>query len=226
MAHADAEVGKRDQRQFPGQQLVDEVGDLRGVAGAVDAAGLDDDAGQAVLGDHPLRDPVRLQLRLLVVGGELVAGVFVGLVDDLAVGVAEDAAGRDVDDPRRLRGERGLEHAFGPGDVGVEHRLDAGSRGSRPRTSRRRGSAASQPSSPARIASPSPRSPATSSQPISVSFPAFSGLRTRQTTSSPRSRSCRTTSPPMKPVAAGNEDLHSHGSLSWDQWNRARTAPG
>ena len=31
-------------------------------------------------------------------------------------------------------------------------------------------------------------------------FAAFSGLRTRQTTSSPRARSWRTTSPPMKPV--------------------------
>ena len=78
--------------------------------------------------DHPLRDPVRLELRLLVVGGEFRAGVLVGLVDDLAVGVAEDAAGRDVDDPRRLRLERRLEDPFGPGDVRLVHRRVLGGR--------------------------------------------------------------------------------------------------
>ena len=57
---ADAELGEGQQRQLAGEELLQQVGDLRGVAGAVDAAGLDDHAGQAVLGDHPLGDLVRL----------------------------------------------------------------------------------------------------------------------------------------------------------------------
>ena len=60
--------------------------------------------------------------------------------------------------------------------------------------------AASQPSMPWRIAFVSPRSPETSSQPRSAIFAPFSGVRTRQATASPRARSCRTISPPMKPV--------------------------
>src|SRR6476646_5757049 len=60
---------------------------------------------------------------------------------------------------------------------------------------------ASQPSMLRRRTSRSLRSPPTISHPSSVSMPAFSGLRTRQTTSSPRSRSLRATVPPMNPVA-------------------------
>ena len=52
--------GKGISGSLAGEELVEQVGDLRGVAGAVDAAGLDDHAGQAVLGDHPLGDLVRL----------------------------------------------------------------------------------------------------------------------------------------------------------------------
>ena len=47
VGHADAELGERQQRQFPGEEFVEQVGDLRGVAGAVDAAGLDDHAGRS-----------------------------------------------------------------------------------------------------------------------------------------------------------------------------------
>ena len=53
---------------------------------------------------------------------------------------------------------------------------------------------------PARMASLSESVPGTSSQPSSVSAAPFSGLRTSARTSSPRSRSLRTTWPPMNPV--------------------------
>ena len=149
--------------------------------------------------DHPLRDPVRLELRLLVVGGELRAGVLVGLVDHLAVGVAEDAAGGDVDDPRSLRLEGRLEDAFGPGDVRLVHRRVLGGRD--PDLVHRGGvdrrvaalEAGADRCAVAEVAGDELTSHRESRSP-------FSGLRTRQTTSSPRSRSCRTTVPPMKPV--------------------------
>ena len=41
--------GKGISGSLPGEELLEQVGDLRGVAGAVDAAGLDDHAGQALL---------------------------------------------------------------------------------------------------------------------------------------------------------------------------------
>ena len=72
--------------------LVEQLADRGGVAGAVDAARLDDHARQAVA-DQALGDLVRLPLGLLVSGSEALGGVLVGLVDDPAVGVAEDADG-------------------------------------------------------------------------------------------------------------------------------------
>src|SRR3954471_12743439 len=60
--------------------------------------------------------------------------------------------------------------------------------------------AASQPCTPALIASLDERSPSTSVAPICSSFAPFSRERTRATTSSPRSRSRRTRRSPMNPV--------------------------
>src|SRR5919198_912522 len=50
------------------------------------------------------------------------------------------------------------------------------------------------------MAASSERSPSTIRQPSSRSSPALDGVRTRATTSSPRSRSLRARCPPMKPV--------------------------
>src|SRR4029077_8094311 len=121
VGEADPQLREWDQRHFAGQELVEQVGDLRGVTGAVDAAGLDDRAGQAV-GDHPLGHLVGLPLGLLVAGGEVLGRVLVGLVYDLAVGVAEDADRGDVDDVGDLRLLGGAEDAFGATDVGLAHR--------------------------------------------------------------------------------------------------------
>ena len=102
---------------------------------------------------------------------------------------------------RDLRLERRLQHPLGAGDVGLAHRRVLLGRESRPRTSPRRGSTRVAALHARRGSPPRRRGRRlTSSQPSAVSFAAFSGLRTRQTTSSPRSRSWRTTSPPMKPV--------------------------
>src|SRR4051812_9248045 len=60
--------------------------------------------------------------------------------------------------------------------------------------------AASQPCTPALMASLEERSPSTSVAPICSSFAPFSRDRTRATTSSPRSRSRLTTRSPMNPV--------------------------
>ena len=63
------------------------------VVGPVDAPGLDDHAGEPLLGDQPLGEAMRLDLGLLVVGRVAGARVLVALVDDLALGVAEGADG-------------------------------------------------------------------------------------------------------------------------------------
>jgi hypothetical protein len=101
---------------------------LGGVSRAVDAARLHDDRRQALLGDHPLGDPVGLQLRLLVIGGEFLARVLVVLVDDPAVRIAEDADRRDVDQSGHLGLEGRPEDALGPGDIRLPHRRAAGGR--------------------------------------------------------------------------------------------------
>ena len=125
--------------------------------------------------------------------------MLVGLVDDLAVGVAEGADGRDVDDLGDLGLQRRPQHPLAAAHVGLVHRRVLLGRDA-DLVHRRGVDRPSQPSMPWRSAASSLRSPPTSSQPSSVSFAAFSGVRTRQTTSSPRARSWRTTSPPMKPV--------------------------
>jgi hypothetical protein len=114
--------GKGNQRQLAGEELLQQVGHLRGVVGAVDAAGLDDYRRQVLGVDHLLDDLVGLELGLLVVGGEVGLGVLVGLVDDLLVRVAEDADGGDVDDPGHFGLQRDPHHPLGPGDVGLPHR--------------------------------------------------------------------------------------------------------
>ena len=114
--------GKGSIGSLPSTNWLIVVAEGRVVSGAVDAAGLHDHAGQALLGDQPLGDLVGPVLGLLVVGGELGAGVLVGLVDDLAVGVAEGGDGRDVDDLRDLLLERRPQHRLGAEDVGLVHR--------------------------------------------------------------------------------------------------------
>ena len=59
---------------------------------------------------------------------------------------------------------------------------------------------ASAPATPRRIASTSERSPWMISAPSAFRASAFAGVRASATTSSPRSRSRRTTCSPMKPV--------------------------
>ena len=114
--------GKGSRKQPPGEEFRQQVGDLRGVAGPVDAAGLDDHAGQALLDHQPLGDPVTLELRLLVVGGEFLAGVLVALVDDFLVGVAEGADGRDVDDLADLGLLGRPQDTLAAAHVGLVHR--------------------------------------------------------------------------------------------------------
>ena len=103
-------------------RLVDEVAELGVVAWPVDAARLDDHDRRA-LGDPVERDLVRQVLRLLVAGEEVLARVLVGLVDDLAVRVAEHPDRRDVDDSLDTGIDRGVEHALGPAHVRVVHRV-------------------------------------------------------------------------------------------------------
>src|SRR4051794_15867780 len=82
--------------------------------------------------------------------------------------------------------------------------------------------AASQSSHAFLMTSLDDRSPSTSSQPSSASALPFSGERTSATTSSPRSRSRRTTRPPMKPVPPVTK------TLTWrtlDGAIRVRDAP-
>lgn len=125
MGETDAELGEGHQRHLPGEELVQQLPDRRGVAGTVDAARLDDRAGQA-FADQPLRHLVGLPLGFLVGGGEVLGRVLVGLVDDAAVGVAEDADGGDVDDLRDPRLQRRAEDPFGAADVGLAHRRALG----------------------------------------------------------------------------------------------------
>ena len=77
---------------------------------------------------RPSSSIIRLAIRcdsdlgLLVVGGEVLARVLVGLVDDLAVGVAEDAEVETWTTFGDLRLQRRAEDAFGPGHVRLVHR--------------------------------------------------------------------------------------------------------
>ena len=118
--HVHPQLGKRDRRHLAGQELLDLLADRGVVLGTVDAARLHDHAGQAIL-DQLLGDLMGLVLGLLVVGGEADAGVLVGLVDDLAGGVAEGGDRRDVDDPRGLRIERRPQDALCAEHVRLVH---------------------------------------------------------------------------------------------------------
>src|ERR671910_3669220 len=71
---------------------------------------------------------------------------------------------------------------------------------------------ASQPRIPSRRAPSSERSPPSRSHPMSRSGLPFSGLRTSTTTSSPRSRRCRTTWPPMTPFPRVTKPFPSGGT--------------
>ena len=97
------------------------LADLGVVPGAVHLArlhGHDRRAGAGSLGS----DLVRPELGLVVPAEEALAEVpSVRLVDRLAVGVAEHADGRDVDDARRSCRLRGVEHAGRRPDVRVPH---------------------------------------------------------------------------------------------------------
>ena len=118
----DPEVGEGEERQPALDNPFDQLAELGMVARPVNAARLDDHAGKAVA-DHLLGDPVRPVFRLLVVGTEPFAGMLVGLVDDLAVGIAEGADCADVDDLRRACLTSCGEDVRGAGDVGLVHRL-------------------------------------------------------------------------------------------------------
>ncbi len=91
------------------------------VAGANGRGGVDDDGGQAALGHQPLDHPLGGDLALLVGADGLAVVQGGGLVDD-GVGVA-GAQGGDrggIDNPPHARGQGGLHHGAGPGDVGAD----------------------------------------------------------------------------------------------------------
>ncbi len=93
----------------------------RVVARAVDLAGHRHDDRRAG-GDPLLGDEMGPVLRLVVPAQEAGPGVApVGLVDEPPARVAEDVDRRDVDDPRRAGGDRGVEDAGRRADVGVLH---------------------------------------------------------------------------------------------------------
>ena len=118
-----AAVGEHPQLQLPTPQLVDQVADLRVVARAVDDARHRDDDRRALL-DALVHELVRAVLGLVVVREEALGLVALeGLVDDGALRVAEDVAGRDVDDPRHARVGRRVEHALGAAHVRFPHGL-------------------------------------------------------------------------------------------------------
>jgi hypothetical protein len=60
---------------------------------------------------------------LLVAGEEVLAGVPVGLVDHLAVGIAEHTHRRDVDDARHARIDRRVQDPLGTPHVRIPHVL-------------------------------------------------------------------------------------------------------
>ena len=144
---------------------------------------------------------MRLDLRLLVVRGVAAARVLVALVDDLAVGVAEGADGRDVDDLRRpwprarRRSTVSVPTTFASyiarcSDLGMPTSYTAAP-----------WMTASQPSMRGadRVGVGERARDRARSRASSRAAP-FSGVRTSARTSSPRSRSLRTTWPPMNPV--------------------------
>ena len=116
------------------------------------------------------------------------------------MGVAEDVAGGDVDDPPDAGVMRGVQHPLAAAHVGVPHRLALGLGDADlvHRTDVDDGVAALHALVNGGLVG---KVASTSSQPSSRSSEALSGERTSATTSSPRSRSFRATWPPMKPVA-------------------------
>ena len=88
------------------------------VARAVDPTRLDDHDRRS-LGDPLLHEPVREELRLVVVREPVAAGPVVGLVDDRAARVPEDAVRGDVDDATDAGGR--VEEVARPLDVDLEH---------------------------------------------------------------------------------------------------------
>ncbi len=135
--------------------------------------------------------------------------MLVGLVDDLAARVAERRRSS-----RRRRPSGSSPRARRPARSRSRPRSRrtspcARTSGCRPRRPRRRGSPRRQPVHrfPNRVAR-RPGSPGRAGAKRSRAAP-FCGLRTSATTSSPRSRSLRTTCPPIKPGSTGDEDLHA-----------------
>ena len=191
--------GKGISQHPAAEEFVQELADRGVVVGPVDAAGLDDHAGQA-LADQSLCHLVGLVLGLLVAGGEIGRRARPGLVDDLAAGVAEDADGGDVDDLGDLLLERRAQDPFGAADVGVAHRRPLGGRdpdlvdggGVDHRV------AAAHPVADrafvAEVAADDLAAERRGARRL------WRGCGRGSTTSSPRSRSWRTIAPPMNPV--------------------------
>ena len=121
MNEARAEVVQGAVRQRPGEGPPELVADRRVVAGAVDRPGHRDE--HRIATGHPRRcDLVDAVLRLVVPADEAAREVApVGLVDDLAAGVAEHVDRAHVDDPRHADRDRGLDPPLDGGDVDAPH---------------------------------------------------------------------------------------------------------
>ena len=104
------------------RRLRDLGAELAVVARPVDGAGLRDHQRRPG-GLPPHRHPVRHVLGGVVVAEEVTVRSLVGLVHDLAAGVAEDADRGDVDDPSHPGGDGRVEDDDRAVHIGLEHRL-------------------------------------------------------------------------------------------------------
>ena len=218
------EVGEGDHRHLAGEELVDLLADRGVVVGPVDAAGLDDHAGQALLGDQPLGDLVRLVLGLLVVGGE----------------ARRPGARRSRRRPRRgCCRRRRSSRCRRPSAIFASSAARARSRcrarsprtsprardsGIRPRRSRRRGSPRRSPRCPSRDrrrVGEVARRPARSRARCERLGPSRGRGRAPRT-SSPRSRSLRTTWPPMNPVPPVTKTFIAVRAYPVNAWRSGR----